>query len=209
MADYYIENNNVGVVYVWENIVNGMKYIGSHNNSHIDTYIGSGTHFNFAIKKYGIENFVRKIIYQGNFYREVETLIILSLDICESDEWYNISHIHKSGSYISKDHKAAISKSVSKSLIVNTRRAGKKQSPEEKIKRSNSLKGKSHTQEHKNNISKAHLGKTLSAEHKAKIGIKSKGRTHSWVPTEEQRNKMRIAAKLSRDRKKENQNVVL
>jgi len=50
-------------VYVTTNIINNKQYVGSHCTDNIDdSYIGSGRLFLKAVRKYGKENFRRKIL---------------------------------------------------------------------------------------------------------------------------------------------------
>lgn len=56
----------IGFVYLTTNIINGKIYVGQHilsgNKKWNATYLGSGTLMEKAIKKYGRENFKRKIL---------------------------------------------------------------------------------------------------------------------------------------------------
>ncbi len=63
----------IGFIYIWTNIANGKKYIGSHKGNETDGYIGSGTAFREAYNKYGPENFKREILE----YVETESEILL------------------------------------------------------------------------------------------------------------------------------------
>lgn len=49
-------------VYMWTNVINGKKYIGSHVGNPNDGYVGSGVIFKRALNKYGIDNFERVIL---------------------------------------------------------------------------------------------------------------------------------------------------
>lgn len=52
------------IIYKTTNLVNSKFYIGKHKTSNLeDGYLGSGLNLQRAIKKYGIENFKRDIIY--------------------------------------------------------------------------------------------------------------------------------------------------
>lgn len=51
------------IVYETTNNINGMTYSGVHSTDIlVDDYLGSGTRLNRTIKKYGPENFTRKIL---------------------------------------------------------------------------------------------------------------------------------------------------
>ncbi len=64
--------NNYFFVYETTNLINGMKYCGIHKTKNInDKYLGSGTTFINAIKKYGKENFKREILEFCNSYDEL------------------------------------------------------------------------------------------------------------------------------------------
>jgi hypothetical protein len=61
------------IIYKTTNLINGKIYIGKHKTDNIDDgYIGSGIKLKAAIRKYGIENFSRDILF--NFYSEEEML---------------------------------------------------------------------------------------------------------------------------------------
>ncbi len=87
----------IGFIYLWENTVNQKKYIGLHVGKVDDGYIGSGTYFQNAIKKYGIENFKRQILYfeptstQSLYQKEYE--IINEFNAVKSSEYYNQTNI--------------------------------------------------------------------------------------------------------------------
>ncbi len=50
------------IIYKTTNLINGKIYVGYHNTDINDGYLGSGTIFSKALKKYGKKNFVREVL---------------------------------------------------------------------------------------------------------------------------------------------------
>lgn len=112
----------IGFIYMWINKINGKKYICAHKGSYDDKYIGSGTYFKNAIKKYGIENFERIVLYEEKesveslFRKEFE--IINEMNAVFSSEYYNqtnfdpkYNHLYEDGRRLvfSEEHKKKLS----------------------------------------------------------------------------------------------------
>jgi len=78
------------IVYITTNLVNGKKYIGSHNGNN-KYYKGSGTYLAKAIKKYGGENFKRQILWEGDiqYMKEMEEYYIDYYNAHISPLFYN------------------------------------------------------------------------------------------------------------------------
>ena len=99
-------DNIIGYIYEITNLINNKKYIGSRLSKTIDEkYWGSGKIIKLAIKKYGIENFDRKIIkwvykYEktdlnlsdGKFLKNIETQILSNLNVATDPIYYNIKN---------------------------------------------------------------------------------------------------------------------
>lgn len=82
-------NLKLGFVYMWTNQINGKIYIGSTNGKN-PYYKGSGKAFKLAVKKYGIKNFKRTILYIGHNYKQIEQEILLIIDTATSENFYNL-----------------------------------------------------------------------------------------------------------------------
>jgi group I intron endonuclease len=85
-----------GFIYEWTNTLNNKKYIGSHAGTIEDGYIGSGKVFQWAIKKYGIENFTRIIleyvdVADRQFLLEREKYYLDQTNAYHSTEYYNVA----------------------------------------------------------------------------------------------------------------------
>ena len=87
-----------GFVYLWENVKNGMYYIGSHKGDVNDGYIGSGKYFKPAYKK-SPENFKRTIIYVGLDYVDREDELLKFVDAQNNPKFYNLSNSGYKGWY--------------------------------------------------------------------------------------------------------------
>lgn len=83
-----------GFIYVTTNLINGKMYVGQKVVSHSwKTYLGSGKHLLRAIKKYGKENFERKIIdiaFNANELNNLEYYYTIKFKSVTNGNWYNI-----------------------------------------------------------------------------------------------------------------------
>jgi len=169
-----------GFVYKWINTRNGKWYIGSHKGSVDDGYVGSGVIFRKAYKKHK-DYFVREIIYLGPDFREIEDLILKTLDAESNRNSYNVSnyaiggtrHFHTSKK--SKERMAAAGRRQKGKVVsqearekIRQKLLGTKASDETKKKLSemrkgegNSFFGKQHTEETRRKISEKKKGKKM------------------------------------------------
>lgn len=183
----------IGFVYIWTNLQNGKKYIGAHVGEPTDGYLGSGVLFQKAIKKYGIDQFSREIVYvektdiNGLFIKEAQ--IILEHDAVADDLYYNLSSLdpkrlallltlgYEYKRKFTNEHRQKISNS----------KRGKKMSIEARANMSNSGKGKIFSEEHRKNLSLAQIGernhmygKRHTCEHRAKISKMNSGKNNPF-----------------------------
>jgi len=104
-VEYILENGldklAYGFVYITICLINGKKYIGQKMfRKDWKYYLGSGTLFKRAIKKYGRENFKREIIamaFDEEELNKLEVKFIKNNIAVENEEYYNIASGGDSG----------------------------------------------------------------------------------------------------------------
>lgn len=181
-----------GFVYIWTHTESGKRYAGKHRGSPDDGYIGSGKAFKAAVRKYGIESFERRIIYHGPHFAEAETLVILTLDLCNDKQWYNLSHTSSGGTHSvetrakisangrgipkSDETRRRMSKPKSEQARANIAEANRKKASDSSVssKIADSLRGKTRdtsyvTDEYRSKMSNSIKGRVMSPETKVKI----------------------------------------
>jgi len=86
---------SIYIVYKTTNLVNGKIYVGIHKQKTkwFDGYFGSGILLQAAIKKYGIENFVRETLHEYETLNECrkKEYEIVDVEFCKRKDTYNIS----------------------------------------------------------------------------------------------------------------------
>lgn len=107
-------------IYKITNKINGKYYIGKHQTYDLsDDYMGSGKYIKRAIKKYGLENFSKEILFvydnEDDMNKKENELVIIS------EETYNICEGGKGGfSYLNKNglNKSDKQKKVARELML-------------------------------------------------------------------------------------------
>ena len=159
------------VIYKTTNLVNGKFYIGKDSKND-PSYLGSGDKLKNAIKKYGRENFKKKILEECTSKTIDQREIYWIKETKALSRGYNIA-IGGQGGDLGKTVNLKRSKSLT----------GKTQSENTKQKRSDSLKGRKITWGDK--ISTAMKGKTWkqkssrTVEHREKLSKANKGHIKS------------------------------
>jgi hypothetical protein len=171
------------LIYETTNLVDGKKYIGKHATNKIDDdYLGSGIYLKRAIRKYGKENFSKKILFECISEKEMndKEIQLINDGIVNGTMYYNLAYGGQGGVIVlKKDHPLyeETCKKISQTKLKNSTQIskgvkelhkqkkvgmyGKKQSEYQKETVSKLLKGKKQTEEHKENHKKA-LQKTFS-----------------------------------------------
>lgn len=197
-------------IYKITNLVNGKTYIGQHKYKKLnDSYMGSGIHIKRAIKKYGVKNFKKEILYSNIQYKEtvddMERFAIAKERAIGKAE-YNIADGGAGVSMpCSPEHKRKLSeahkeKHHSEEWKRNMSEAMKGKPQPWNKGRISWNKGKHHSEKSKKKMSESHKGHVawnkgkhfgpLSEETKKKISEVLKGKCHS----EETKEKIREAA---------------
>ena len=158
------ESGYFHLIYQITNLVNGKIYIGEHSTKDpYDDYMGSGTAINKAIKKYGLENFTKELLFCYNyendaFLKEAE---IVNEEFIKCENTYNIvlggylnggSWCGMNNPFYGKKHTQEVKDIISK------KNSGKNNWWYGKHGENNPNFGKKHTEEHKNKISKSVTG---------------------------------------------------
>lgn len=143
-------------VYLITNNINNKKYIGSSRKKTVDPqYYGSGRRIKDAIKKYGIKNFTREILWEGEGdARDIETYWLEYFDASSNSQFYNMTNDARGNTL----HKEKTKRTVSEKLT--GRKFSKeicKKISESKLSKPNSKKGKSDGP--KPGVTKAHKGR--------------------------------------------------
>jgi hypothetical protein len=81
------------LIYKTTNLVNGKEYIGKHQTKVIDDgYLGSGKNLKRAIKKYGVDNFKKTILFTFSLESDMvnKEIELVTEDYCSRSDTYNI-----------------------------------------------------------------------------------------------------------------------
>lgn len=82
-----------GFVYKWTNTINGKWYIGSRKGTPDDGYRHTSKIMTLAEEKYGVQNFSREILYEGEKYRNIEAQMLSEIDAANNPMSYNRCNI--------------------------------------------------------------------------------------------------------------------
>lgn len=162
-------------IYKITNLINNKIYVGQTINSYNKSkdYMGSGRQIKQAIKKYGIENFKKEVITEGNYNKELlnelEKHYIRLYNSNNSKIGYNLA----SGGYSAHGYKHSAEQNQNKSI----RQKGHLTSEQTKQKISAAQKGRIFSEETKRKMSISQKTKPLMKEEtKRKISESSKYR---------------------------------
>jgi len=154
-----------GFVYKLKNKINGMYYIGSHKGDINSKYIGSGLVFRSAMKKYGICNFEREILYIGENYREEEKNILTNLNAALDKNSYNLKNEALGGTFF-KERNGMFKKHHSEETKILISKHSNMKTPAGKLKHSKIMAGKGNPMFGKNHdeFTKQKIRNTMKAK---------------------------------------------
>lgn len=142
------------IIYETKNLVTGKIYVGCHQTNNLeDGYLGSGSYFKKSLRKYGKENFERKILLYCKDFEEMKMMeaLIVNETFIKRKDTYNLKTGGLNNGILCKESKEKIAHSVSlawkegKYDDVPSRQIT---SEETKIKISEALKSKYELNEH-------------------------------------------------------------
>ena len=154
----------IGYIYLTTCIANSKIYVGRHEFNGDKKYIGSGELFKRAVKKYGKENFKRKILrlcYSLHELRIWEHVYIVKYKSTDRNIGYNIAKGDVNTSEYNPAKLPEVRAKISKAMT------GKKRQPR--------------SEETKRKISEALKNRKLSNETKLKISLSMKGKNKYWL----------------------------
>ena len=170
-------------LYKITNKINGKIYIGTHKTDNLDDgYFGSGSYLKRSIKKYGIENFTKEIMYLCRSAEEMFNMEALLVDdgFTKRKDTYNIKeggsggfgHINKSGLNVDISKQRQINPDIIKiaSKRGNDRKKELLSSDNEYKKEFSAKVSKGIEKYYDNGGSNGWSGKTHTDETKIKIG---------------------------------------
>ena len=186
----------IGFIYKTTCLVNGKIYVGKHQGSESDNYLGSGTVFELALKKYGKKNFRREILRRCKTLHELkvwEHVYIKKYHSQDPNIGYNIADGDVNTTEFNPMKIPEVCEKVRKALT------GRKVTDETKRKMSNSSPRRKWTEEQKMNLSKKMSGRKFTEEHKQKLREAKLGKkgelSNSWGRkwSEEDRKRLSIS----------------
>ena len=180
-------------IYQTTNLINAKQYIGYHYGESNDDYLGSGTMFKKALKKYGAENFHKDILYVGDDAINFEEKFIETVR-----PKYNIAQGGEGGGYWMKY--ASEEQQEARKRKIGDKNRGKKRTEEQVERNRVAQAGKKRTDETKKRISLGLQGRTRSDETKRKISESHKGKKQD---PEHTRKRME-ASKRTKEKKNNN-----
>lgn len=162
-------------VYKITNIITGKIYIGSHKTNNLDDfYLGSGSYLHRSIRKYGVENFKKEILFifdnkEDMLHKERE---LVSEDFVKSDRTYNLKiggeggwdYLNNNSIFTNPSHSLEHLSKISKLVPLEIKRYGAfkgRSVIDQMIKnnsgvqpwKSNGFKGKTHSSKTRNKMS--------------------------------------------------------
>jgi len=193
MVLFILLYNNMGVIYLTTNNINGKKYIGVDTTNN-KNYYGSGKIIKLALKKYGRQNFTKEILEENDdskYLFEKEQYWIDKYNAINDKNFYNMAEGGKGGAGTLTNEESKIlhkenTKKVLEKILEN--RKGKVYEEiygnrAEKEKRRNAGLGKKYSKERCKNISNSlkgnipwNKGLTMDTDNRVRKNIENRNK---------------------------------
>jgi len=174
-------------IYLITNNISKKQYIGSRINysgdALKDNYWGSSKYLNTDYKILGKENFVKEILFEGEYINkenllEKETEYILQYNTLNPCGYNKQKPNIYPGFYIAGSHLSNLSKKKISEGLKKAYKEGRKKKPNY-VGKNHPMFGKHQSEETKEKISKAQIGKKLSPKTKKHISLSLKDKLKS------------------------------
>lgn len=183
------------LIYKITNNLNGKIYIGQHQTEDLDDgYMGSGIAIKSAVKKHGVENFAKEILFYCTDFDTMNNMekIIVNNEFVSRKDTYNMktgglggNHSEETKRKISEAKKGRVFSEETRRKLSEIRKRnpirgmlGKHQSEETKRHISESLKGKHWKLSEETRQRMSEAKKRMSDETKRKMSEAHKGKRH-------------------------------
>ena len=165
------------ILYKTKNLINHKIYIGIHKSITLefDGYYGSGILLKLAIKKYGIDNFNREILYIFSSLNEArrKEKEIVDLEFCKRNDTYNIS-IGGTGGNTIAGHSIEQRQRITNKRFITNKEKGNYVYTGEKLRNAQSRMKKNRMQP--NNKHRIH-----SQSSRRNMSIGKKNKKYKWI----------------------------
>ena len=169
------------IIYKTTNLINGKIYVGQHNTSADDGYLGSGKILKQAIKKYRRNNFDREILEKGIkdkiTLNEREVFWIAELGARDRNIGYNITSGGDGGMAF---HNLSKERQIELRKLFKELSSGRKHTVESRKKMSIANRGRKVSEETRKKMSIVKRGKKASEETRKKMSIANRGNKNAY-----------------------------
>lgn len=192
------KEKNMYCIYRITNLINGKTYIGQHKykDTPYDSYMGSGILIKAAIKKYGIDNFIKDIIVAGIEDKEtISKLEIKYIAYERSNNGNGCYNLAAGGEGCGELNKGKHHLEETKQKMSEAHK-NKPHSEEWNRKVAKANKGKHRSEETRKKLSESHKNHLVSEETRKKMSKRMRGNQYNKRKLHSEEHKKRISEKM-------------